>query len=92
MNQTDLIANVATRSRVSQTVVRQVIAALQDVVEDAIAKDEQVRITGFLSIAPYVRPARTGRDPRTGESRDIPEKRTVRIRPGKRLEDSAGQV
>jgi len=40
---------------------------------------EEVTLQGVGKLKPTVRPARTARNPQTGESMDVPEKQTVKL-------------
>ena len=52
---------------------------------EALAKNEAVRIAGFGTFATKNRPARTGRNPRTGEVVSIPASVAPAFRAGKAL-------
>ena len=60
-----------------------------DAILKAIAGGNEVRLTGVLSISSVLRAARTGRNPRTGETIEIPAKKVARIKAGKELKDAA---
>ena len=54
---------------------------------DAIAQGERIEIRGFGSFDLHHRPARIGRNPRTGESLSLPAKVKVHFKPGKEMRD-----
>jgi DNA-binding protein HU-beta len=58
------------------------------VVEDALARGDTVAILGFGTFLARERPAREGRNPRTGEPLQIPAARVPVFRPGRNLRDS----
>jgi nucleoid DNA-binding protein len=49
---------------------------------------EKVSIVGFGNFERAIRAARTGRNPATGESLEIPEKATPTFKPGKVFKDT----
>lgn len=85
MNKTDLVKELATRSKVSQEVARQVLDNLTSIIGDTVKNGEDVTLLGFGSFKHSVRKARTGRNPASGEQIDIPEKKTISFKPGKDL-------
>ena len=52
-----------------------------------LAEGGRIEIRGFGSFVLHHRPARTGRNPRTGEEVVVQERYTPRFRPGKLLRD-----
>ena len=54
----------------------------------ALARGETVRFPGFGTFVAKGRPARTGRNPRTGAAIAAPASRSVSFRPGKALKDA----
>jgi DNA-binding protein HU-beta len=65
------------------------LSAFVDVVTETVAKGEPVAISGFAKFARVERPARMGRNPRTGEAIKIEASRRVRITPLKAFKDAA---
>jgi len=53
-----------------------------------LERGERVQVPGLGSFVAGDRAARTGRNPKTGESIDIPATKTVRFKVGKELKDS----
>jgi DNA-binding protein HU-beta len=85
VQKTELTARLAHASDVPARDVEAVLAALTPVLCEAARAGEEVRLTGLLTVKVADRPARTGRNPRTGESITIPAGRVVRITPGATL-------
>jgi len=52
---------------------------------DALARGQRIEIRGFGSFSVRTRPARVGRNPRTGESLELPETRLPYFKAGKAL-------
>jgi integration host factor subunit beta len=54
---------------------------------DAVARGERIEIRGFGSFDLHHRAPRTARNPRTGETVDLPAKVAVHFKPGKEMRD-----
>ncbi|MFZ5870073.1 MAG: HU family DNA-binding protein [Actinomycetota bacterium] len=85
MNRNEIVDAVAARADVPRTHADAVLAAFADVVGDALAAGEKVQIPGFLTAEAVERAARTGRNPRTGETLQIAASTGVKLSPGSRL-------
>lgn len=86
MNRSELIDAVADRSGVSKSDVDAALKGLYEVVATTVAKgEEKITIPGFISFEQGSRSARTGRNPQTGESIDVPASKTVKISAGSKL-------
>ncbi|MGO1550710.1 MAG: HU family DNA-binding protein [Micrococcaceae bacterium] len=72
INRSELVAAVAEKSGNSQAAVNGVLDAVFEVFTSQVSKGEKVTIPGWLSVERTERAARTGRNPRTGESIEIP--------------------
>jgi len=58
---------------------------------DAMARGHRIEIRGFGSFSISNLAPRRGRNPRTGESVDVPERRVPRFKVGKALRDAVDQ-
>jgi DNA-binding protein HU-beta len=70
---------------------RQATEALESAIEAIcmhLEKGDRVQVPGFGSFSVSARAARTGRNPKTGESINIAASKNVRFKPGKDLKDS----
>lgn len=76
-----LISQVASRTGTSKAATERFIEAFQQVVVEAVAGGDEVKLTGFAAFTPSIQSARTVRSPKTGEPISVPEKRVVKIRP-----------
>lgn len=88
MNRNEFIDAVATRSGVSVSDTAAVIDGLTATMVEALGRGEDVRIPGLITAERVTRPARTGRNPRTGEPLDIPKRFVVRLKPGSSLKNA----
>lgn len=88
MNKQDIVEKVhgvlggtkADAERAVETVIDSVVAGLQG--------GDEVSIAGLGIFSTKMRPARTGRNPRTGESISIPAMRVPKFRAAKGLKDA----
>ena len=63
------------------------VKAILDAMGDALVKGHRIEIRGFGSFSVNRRSPRVGRNPRSGESVMIPEKRVPHFKPGKALRE-----
>ena len=92
VNKSELVSAIAKRADVPASTVNSVVDALQEELVDAITRGEKVAVTGLLTVERTQRSARTGRNPQTGESIDIPAANTVKVTAGSNLKTAAGNV
>jgi integration host factor subunit beta len=65
--------------------VESVVNAILDSITDALARGDRVELRGFGAFAVKSRPARIGRNPRTGESVSVCEKVVPMFKSGKEM-------
>lgn len=85
MNKTELISAIAEKAGITKTDAAKAVNAYVDTVKEQLAKDESVAIVGFGTFSTTKRPARTGRNPRTGETIKIAAKKSAKFKAGKGL-------
>ena len=88
MTKTELVKAVADKADITQKVAARAIDALIEVVQEAVARGEDVRIPGFGAFVVKERGERKGRDIRTGEVITIPAKKAVAFKAGKELKEA----
>jgi integration host factor beta subunit len=67
--------------------VENIVGAIFDEITDALAEGNRVELRGFGAFSVKNRPARTGRNPRTGESVEVEEKWVPFFKTGKELRE-----
>ena len=85
MNKAELVSAIAKRADVPASTVDSVLAGLQEELVDAITRGEKVAVSGLLTVERTQRSARTGRNPQTGESIEIPAGHGVKLTAGSKL-------
>ncbi len=81
MNKRDLIDAISGRLGDKKTATEALNAVL-DTIQSAVANGDKVAITGFGVFEKADRPARTARNPATGEPIDVAASSVPRFRPG----------
>jgi len=74
MNKQELIAKVAEKAGMTKKDATLAVNAFIDAVKESLAKKEAVRLIGFGTFDVKKRAARKGRNPRTREVINIPER------------------
>ena len=89
MTRSDLVEELAALLPfLMQRDAEQAVKALQDAIVDALVQGQRIEIRGFGSFSIHHRTARTGRNPRSGESVLVPAKRLPHFKPGKALREA----
>jgi len=92
MTRSDLVEELAARfSQLTQRDAEFAVKAILDAMNDALMRGHRIEIRGFGSFSVNYRPPRMGRNPRSGESVAIPEKRVPHFKPGKALRETVDQ-
>lgn len=89
LGKSQLIKLVADATGYTQKQVAEIIDAFFSELLKAIGRGVEVRLTGIFTALVKKRKARTGRNPRTGEVIQIPEKNVPVLKAGKELKDAA---
>lgn len=87
MNKNELIAEVAAKTGLSKIAAGQAVEATFDSIVEAMKKGIDVKIVGFGNFVVTDRAPSEGRNPRTGETIQIPSVKTPKFRAGKVLKD-----
>ena len=88
MNKGELIEAVAAAADLSKTDATKAVDAVVDGITRALQKGDQVSIVGFGTFSVKQRAARSGRNPKTGETIHIPASRAPGFKAGKGLQDA----
>lgn len=85
MTREDLVEALAKRGGITRKKARQVVDIFFDGISQAIHRGEQVEFRNFGTFTARDYPGYTGRNPRTGESIPVGEKRLPFFKPGREL-------
>ena len=88
MNKEDLIAAIAAESKFTKVDSAKFLDAYINVVTAALQLKDDIRLIGFCNLSVIDKPARTGRNPRSGEAITIPASKAVKFVAGKNLKEA----
>ena len=87
MNKAALIAKIAEKSELNKKQAEAALAAFTDTIIESLKEGEKVQLMGFGTFEVKERAARTGRKPSTGETIEIPAKKSPIFKAGKGFKD-----
>ncbi|WP_018954191.1 HU family DNA-binding protein [Thioalkalivibrio sulfidiphilus] len=88
MNKSELIDAIAASSDLPKAQAARAVDAMIDVISSALKNGDQVTIVGFGTFLVREREARSGRNPRTGETIQIAASKMPSFKAGKGLKDA----
>jgi DNA-binding protein HU-beta len=88
MNKAELIDKVAEVADLNKASATRAVEAVFDNISAALRAGATVNLVGFGSFSVSDRAARTGRNPRTGETINIPASKNPKFKAGKGLKDA----
>jgi integration host factor subunit beta len=89
MTRSDIVQALADKfGQLNQRDAEFAVKAILDAMSEALARGHRIEIRGVGSFSINRRPPRMGRNPRSGESVAIPEKRVPHFKPGKALREA----
>ena len=87
MNKTELIAAMAENSGLTKKDCEAALAAFTGAVESAMKSGDKIQLVGFGTFEVKERAARTGKNPATGATIEIPASKAPAFKPGKGFKD-----
>lgn len=91
MNKSELVQRVAEKAEMSRAAAAKAVDAIFDAtagaIGDIVDTAGKLSLPGFGKFESKKRPARKGRNPRTGSEIDIPERNVVTFTPGKAFKE-----
>lgn len=92
MTKSELIEFIAERQdQLSVKDVELAVKMVLDCMSDMLAAGERIEVRGFGSFSLHYRAPRVGRNPKTGESVELPGKHVPHFKPGKELRDRVNE-
>jgi len=89
VNISDLVDHIAeTDPKITKAQAKAVLDGVFTAIRDAAVKGEEVSVPGFGKFKVQDKPARTGRNPSTGEAIQIAASRKLSFQPAKALKDA----
>ena len=88
MNKSELAERLAGRVGMSRGAAKNAVDGVFDVIVEALADGEDVRLIGFATFSTRTRPARIARNPRTGENVPVAASTVSVFKPGRSLRNA----
>jgi DNA-binding protein HU-beta len=85
MNKTQLIDAVAAEAGLTKTDAKKALDAFIKTTSEQLKDGEKIALVGFGTFSILERPARVGRNPKTGEKIEVEKKRIVKFKAGSDL-------
>ena len=90
MNKSELAERLAGRTGMSKAAAKDAVDGVFETIGEALANGDEARILGFGTFGTRDRPARTARNPRTGETLSVAASAVPVFKAGKTLRDAVG--
>jgi len=88
MTKSELIAQLSDKQpQLDYRDVELAVKELIDQLSTALAAGQRIEVRGFGSFSLHYRPPRIGRNPKTGDSVQVPDKHVPHFKPGKELRE-----
>ena len=91
MTKTELISAVAEKTGVSKKDTEKTVNAVLDTISETLAKGDKIAFVGFGTFETRKRAAKTGKNPRTGETLSIPASTIPAFKAGKTLKEAVNK-
>jgi nucleoid DNA-binding protein len=91
MNKTELIEDVANKAGLTKAQTQDVLKALVSTITETVANGDKVILVGFGSFESKVRSAREGRNPKNGDTIQIPAARVPTFSAGKAFREAVNK-
>ena len=88
MNKTELVAAIAEKAELSKKDAESALSAMVEAITEALTKEDKVQLIGFGTFEVKRREARTGRNPRTKETVEIPASKAPVFKAGQAFKDA----
>ena len=88
----DIVNEVVNRTGITKTKAEMAVETVFEAMKKALEQGDRIELRGFGTFTVNRRPPRMGRNPRSGESVAIPEKRVPHFKPGKALREAVDKT
>jgi len=85
MTKAELIEKIAAKAKISKKAANVAINTFVSATTNALKRGERVALVGFGTFSVAKRKARTARNPRTGETINVPARRAPKFKAGREL-------
>ena len=87
MTKADLVEELVKVSNLSKKHAETIVNTVFSSITEALQRDDKIELRGFGSFRVRRRRSRQGRNPKSGDRVEVPEKRIPYFKPGKELKD-----
>jgi len=87
MNKKELVEYISKSANLSKNQAEDALKCTLDAITNSLKNSDKVTLLGFGTFSTSKRESRTGRNPQTGKSINIPAKTVVKFKVGKALGD-----
>jgi len=87
LKKSELVSSVARKAHLAKIDAEAAIDALLETITEAMKEGQSISFSGFGSFSTAIRPARSVRNPRTGEAIELEETKVVKFKIGKNLKE-----
>lgn len=91
MKKSELIKHLSEQTGQTQKAIGELFSALDLTLQNNAAAGEDT-VLGLLTVAVVEKAARVGRNPKTGETAEIPARTAIKVKVGKTLKDAGKRV
>lgn len=88
MSKTDLVNYIAEETGLTKADATRALDAMLGGITKGLKEEGKVTLTGFCTFAAKKKDAKVGRNPRTGETVNIPARMAIAIKAGSKLKDA----
>ena len=88
MTKSDLIRKIAAKCTITNTMAERVVNAILSTCQETLAIEKNCTLPGFCVLKVRKRKARSGRNPRSGETLTIPACNVVQFTMARKLKDA----
>ena len=87
MTKKEIVKQIADKVGLTQVETKEVVQKTFEAIIDAIATEDRIELRNFGVFEVKKRAPRKARNPRTGEPVDVPAKKVVVFKPGRKMEE-----
>lgn len=85
MNKTQLIEKIAADAGINKIQAQKALAAVENGIRESLVQGESLDLKGFGKFEPKTMSARQARNPKTGETFQVAERKSMKFSPSKLL-------
>lgn len=88
MNKSELIDAMSAKAGITKVAAKAALEAFVSTTGEALKSGDKIALVGFGTFSVVEKPARTGRNPRTGATLEIAAKKAIKFKAGAELSEN----